>query len=226
MAPAATSDQFLRDGSNHRTDKYGGSVVNRVRFLREVSEAFVDVWGDLSEHLTPPVPARAPAQLTGVSVMISSILQTRHDVLPVVLRLTLGIVMFPHGAQKMLGWFGGPGFSGVITALQDHLGVPPFLTVLVIIAEFFGSLGLLAGLFTRVSALGIGAVMMGAILLQHLPFGFFMNWFGTQTGEGYEYHLLVIGIVLALVIRGGGAWSIDYFISRSPAHPPEPRTES
>lgn len=146
--------------------------------------------------------------------MIWRLLRTRHDVLPLVLRLTLGIVMFPHGAQKMLGWFGGPGFNGEIAALQEHLGLPPFLTTLVIVAEFFGSLGLLAGFLTRLSALGIGAVMVGAIFLQHLPFGFFMNWAGSQKGEGYEYHLLAIGIVLALVIRGGGAWSVDYFASR------------
>lgn len=158
--------------------------------------------------------------------MIWRLLRTRDEVLPLVLRITLGIVMFPHGAQKMLGWFGGPGFRGEITALQDHLGMPALLTTLVIVAEFFGSLGLLAGLFTRLSALGVGAVMLGAIFLVHIPFGFFMNWFGTQKGEGFEYHLLAIGIALALVIRGGGAWSIDYFVSRRHAQPLEPRTES
>jgi len=116
--------------------------------------------------------------------------------------------------QKMLGWFGGPGFSGEIAALQDHLGMPALLTVLVMVAEFCGSLGVLAGFLTRASALGIGAVMVGAIFLVHTPFGFFMNWFGTQKGEGFEYHLLVIGIALALVIRGGGAWSVDHSLSR------------
>lgn len=146
--------------------------------------------------------------------MLWRLLQTQNDVLPLVLRLTLGVVMFPHGAQKMLGWFGGPGFQSTISASQAQLGMPPFLTVLVIIAEFFGSLGLIAGFLTRLSALGIGAVMIGAIFLAHLPFGFFMNWAGDQKGEGYEYHLLAIGIALALIIRGGGAWSLDYFLSR------------
>jgi putative oxidoreductase len=142
------------------------------------------------------------------------LLQTRDDILPLVLRLTLGVVMFPHGAQKMLGWFGGPGFQGTISAMQAYSGIPPFVTTLVIVAEFFGSLGLIAGFLTRLSALGIGAVMVGAIFLAHLPFGFFMNWGGNQQGEGYEYHLLAIGLALALIIRGGGAWSLDYLLSR------------
>lgn len=146
--------------------------------------------------------------------MAWKILATPHDVAALVLRLTLGIVMFPHGAQKMLGWFGGPGFGGTLAVLQDAYGVPPILAVLVVVAEFFGSLGLLAGLLTRVAALGIGAVMVSAIVLAHLPFGFFMNWVGTQGGEGYEYHLLALGLVLALAIRGGGAWSVDYFLGR------------
>ncbi len=146
--------------------------------------------------------------------MFWKLLQTRNDVLPLILRLALGIVMFPHGAQKLLGWFGGPGFQSTIGAMQVQSGIPPFMTVLVIIAEFFGSLGLIAGFLTRVSALGIGAVMIGAIFLAHLQFGFFMNWSGTQKGEGYEYHLLAIGLALALIIRGGGAWSLDYFLSR------------
>jgi putative oxidoreductase len=145
--------------------------------------------------------------------MLWGLLQTRNDVVPLVLRLILGIVMFAHGAQKMLGWFGGPGFQDTITGMQAQ-GIPPFLTVLVVIAEFFGSLGLIAGFLTRLSALGIGTVMIGAIFLAHLPFGFFMNWGGTQKGEGFEYHLLAIGLALALIIRGGGAWSLDYLLSR------------
>ena len=146
--------------------------------------------------------------------MLWKLLRTPNDVVPLVLRLTLGIVMFPHGAQKMLGWFGGPGFGSTIAGMQAQPGIPAFVTVLVITAEFFGSLGLIAGFLTRLSAFGIGAVMTGAIFLAHLPFGFFMNWAGTQKGEGYEYHLLAIAMALALLIRGGGAWSLDYFFSR------------
>lgn len=146
--------------------------------------------------------------------MFYRLLQTRDDVLPLVLRLTLGIVMFPHGAQKMLGWFGGPGFQGEI-AFFGQMGIPAFITVLVIFAEFFGALGLIFGFLTRLAALGIGAVMAGAIFLAHLQFGFFMNWAGKQAGEGFEYHLLTIGLALALCIRGGGVWSLDHYLSRN-----------
>lgn len=126
-----------------------------------------------------------------------------------ILRLTLAIVIFPHGAQKTLGWFGGGGFSGTIDFFSGQLGIPAAIAVLVIAAEFLGSLGLLFGFLTRICALGIGAVMLGAVFMVHLPNGFFMNWMGTQQGEGFEYHLLVLGIVLALLVTGGGAASVD-----------------
>lgn len=125
-----------------------------------------------------------------------------------ILRLTLGIVIFPHGAQKLLGWFGGGGFSGTV-GFFESMGIPAAVTVLVIVAEFFGSLGLLVGFLTRICALGVGAVMLGAIFLVHAPNGFFMNWTGQQAGEGFEYHLLALGIVLALLVTGGGAASVD-----------------
>lgn len=126
-----------------------------------------------------------------------------------ILRLTLAIVIFPHGAQKALGWFGGGGFSGTIDFFSSQFGLPAAITVLVIAAEFLGSLGLLFGFLTRICALGIGAVMLGAVFMVHLPNGFFMNWMGTQQGEGYEFHLLALGIVLALLVTGGGAASVD-----------------
>jgi putative oxidoreductase len=130
-----------------------------------------------------------------------------------VLRLTLGLVMFPHGAQKLLGWYGGFGFSGTLGFFTETMHLPWLIAFLIIIGEFFGSLGLLAGLLTRFSAASIGIIMLGAIALVHLPNGFFMNWFGKQTGEGYEYHLLVIGIALALIVTGAGRWSVDQMIA-------------
>ncbi|HSN56570.1 MAG TPA: DoxX family protein [Candidatus Sulfomarinibacteraceae bacterium] len=141
--------------------------------------------------------------------MLRTILHTDDDAAALVLRVMLAVVIFPHGAQKLLGWFGGNGFSGTMTFFTDTMGIPWILALLVIVAEFFGSLGLLAGFLTRVAALGIGMVMTGAIFMVHLPHGFFMNWNGNQAGEGFEYHLLVLAIVLALLIRGGGAWSVD-----------------
>jgi putative oxidoreductase len=125
------------------------------------------------------------------------------------LRLTLAAVLFPHGAQKLLGWFGGYGFSGARSFLTGQVGLSGFLAVGIILLEFFGPILLLLGLFTRPVALAVIGLMIGAIVTVHWPNGFFMNWSGVQAGEGFEYHLLVIGIALALVIKGGGMLSID-----------------
>jgi putative oxidoreductase len=141
--------------------------------------------------------------------MWKNLLRTDSDIVPLILRLTLGIVMFPHGAQKVLGWFGGNGFAGTMQFFTATLGIPWTLALLVVIAEFFGSLALIAGFLTRLSAFGIGAVMLGAIAMVHWPHGFFMNWSGQQAGEGFEFHLLAIGIAIALMIKGGGTASVD-----------------
>lgn len=121
--------------------------------------------------------------------------------------------MFPHGAQKLLGWYGGFGFSGTMGFFTETMHLPWLIAFLIIIGEVFGSLGLLVGFLTRFSAASIGVIMMGAITMVHLPNGFFMNWFGKQAGEGYEYHLLVIGIAVALLITGAGRWSVDQVIA-------------
>jgi putative oxidoreductase len=131
-----------------------------------------------------------------------------------ILRLTLGIVMFPHGAQKMLGWFGGFGFGGTMGYFTEKLGLPWIIAFLVVVAEFFGSLGLIAGFLTRLNAASLIVIMLGAITMAHLPHGFFMNWFGQQQGEGYEFHLLVIGIAAALLFTGAGRWSVDREIAK------------
>jgi putative oxidoreductase len=142
------------------------------------------------------------------------LLNTDRDYGILILRLTLGIVFFPHGAQKLLGWFGGSGLSGTLDHFTQQMGLPLAVAALVIAAEFLGSLGLIVGFLTRIAALGIASVMAGAIFLVHLPFGFFMNWFGNKAGEGFEFHLLAIGMALALMIRGGGAASLDLLLSR------------
>src|SRR5262249_48604426 len=118
------------------------------------------------------------------------------------------IVFFAHGAQKMLGWFGGPGFSGTMQFFSQ-MGVPNLFAFLAVAAEFFGGLGLLVGFLGRVAALGIIIDMLVAVALVHLPNGFFMNWTGTQKGEGFEYHLLAIAVGLAVLIKGSGAMSVD-----------------
>ena len=144
--------------------------------------------------------------------MLEWLVATHGDVVPLVLRLTLAVVMFAHGAQKALGWFGGDGLRGTLDSLRKS-GVSSPVAVLAIMAEFLGPLGLAVGLLTRVAALGIAAVMLGAILTVHGRHGFFMNWYGNQQGEGFEYHVLTIGLAVALVLNGAGVWSLDAVIA-------------
>jgi putative oxidoreductase len=146
--------------------------------------------------------------------MLQTILSTERDFAPTMLRLGLGVMMFAHGAQKVLGWFGGPGFQATMQGMTAGLGIPPLFAVLAIGAEFVGGLALIFGLFGRVAALAIGIEMIVAGGLVHLKNGFFMNWTGQQAGEGFELHILVIAMALALVIRGSGAWSVDALMSR------------
>ena len=135
-----------------------------------------------------------------------------------IIRVTLGAVMFPHGAMKLLGWFGGIGVSPTLEAFSHLYHIPAFLALLVIAAESLGSLSLIAGFATRLCAFGIFCDMIGAVYLVHWPNGFFMNWFGNQHGEGFEYHLLVIGMAFALMITGGGGLSLDALIAPKPYH--------
>jgi Predicted membrane protein len=144
---------------------------------------------------------------------MKKIFNTSNDVALTTLRLVLGVVFFAHGAQKMLGWFGGYGFHGTVGYLTHKEGLPAPVAVLVIFVEFFGGLGLIVGLLTRIAALGIGGEMIGAVLMVHLQNGFFMNWAGNQKGEGFEYHLLAIAISGALLLRGAGAFSVDRILS-------------
>ncbi len=138
---------------------------------------------------------------------------TSNDIALTILRLVLGVVFLAHGAQKMLGCFGGFGFHATM-GFFTNMGMPAPVAFLVICTEFFGGLGLIVGLLTRIAALGIGVEMIGAIFMVHLQNGFFMNWFGTQKGEGFEYHLLVIAMSAALLLRGAGAFSLDRGLSK------------
>ncbi|TKB69313.1 MAG: DoxX family protein [Nitrospira sp.] len=131
-----------------------------------------------------------------------------------ILRVGLGVVLFAHGAQKLFGWFGGNGFDGTMGFFTQNMGLPWLVAFLVIIGESFGSLGLIAGFFTRFTAASFIVIMIGAIATVHWPQGFFMNWVGQQQGEGFEYHLLVIAMSAALVLVGGGKWALDGVIAR------------
>lgn len=148
----------------------------------------------------------------------SRILQTNpNDKIATLLRVALAVVLFPHGAQKVLGWFGGHGFAASMGSFTHGMHIPAFFAFCAIMAEFAGALGAFTGFLTRIATFGIFVEMLVAVFLVHAPNGFFMNWFGGQRGEGFEYHILVLAISLALMIRGGGAVSVDGVLSRSSA---------
>jgi putative oxidoreductase len=146
--------------------------------------------------------------------MIRKLFATDDNSATVILRVVLGVIFFAHGAQKMLGWFGGYGFSGTMGFFTSTMHIPAPLAFLAIAAEFFGSLGLILGFLTRIAAFGIAVNMVVAVGMVHSAFGFFMNWTGQQKGEGFEYHLLALAVTAFLMIRGAGAFSIDRTLAR------------
>lgn len=137
------------------------------------------------------------------------ILKTESSWGALVARLTLGIILFPHGAQKMLGWFGGYGFSGTLDGLVNQMHLPKIVAIAVILIEFFGSIFLITGLASRLWSLAFIGLFSGIIITTQLEFGFFMNWYGTQAGEGFEFSLLIIGIAAVVMILGSGKYALD-----------------
>jgi len=146
--------------------------------------------------------------------MVRRLMKTSDDLTVMLLRLVLGVVFFAHGAQKALGWFGGFGFNGTMGFFTQQMHIPAPFAFLAIAAEFLGGMGLILGLLGRVAAFGIACNMVVAIFMIHRHFGFFANWYGTQKGEGFEYHLLAIAIALAIMAKGSGALSLDRALVR------------
>jgi len=146
--------------------------------------------------------------------IMKKIFQTNESNASTIIRIVLGVILFPHGAQKMLGWFGGYGFSGTMSFLTDTAGLPWIIAFFVIAIEFFGAIALLFGFATRIVAAGIISLFTGIIATSHFQNGFFMNWYGNLKGEGFEFHLLIIGMAIALLVSGAGKWSIDYALQK------------
>jgi putative oxidoreductase len=145
--------------------------------------------------------------------MFRKLFSTDNDLTLTLLRLVLGVVFFAHGAQKMLGWFGGYGFTGTLGFFTQQMHIPTVFAALAIFTEFFGALGLILGLLSRIAAFGITVEMVVAALLVHVSNGLFMNWSGAQKGEGFEYHLLAIAMALVILVKGAGALSVDRALS-------------
>lgn len=142
------------------------------------------------------------------------LIQTNNDFALTFARIALGSMIVAHGSQKLLGLFGGYGFAGTMNFMTSQMGIPALFAFLAIVAEFFGGLGLITGTLSRVSAFGVGTTLAVAMVKVHLANGFFMNWFGSQKGEGIEFFILALGLAAAVMIRGGGALSVDGFVSK------------
>ena len=146
--------------------------------------------------------------------MLKKLIQTDRDYLLSIVRAVLGVVFFAHGAQKVLGWFGGYGFNASLGGME-HMGIPAPLAFLAIMAEFACGLGLILGLLSRVAAFGLFVEMVVAVAKFHGANGLFMNWMGNQKGEGFEYHLLALALLAIVMLRGAGALSLDRLIATS-----------
>ena len=146
--------------------------------------------------------------------MFRKLISTGNDCPATMLRIASGIVFFAHGAQKMLGWFHGAGFSATMAGMSRGYHIPEPLVILPIFAEFFGGIGLLIGFLTRVAAFGLICDMVVAVWLVHWQNGFFMNWGGRQKGEGIEFHILAIAMLVFTMIRGAGSLSVDGYLTK------------
>ena len=157
----------------------------------------------IQQILTPPRASTLPA-------LARTLIRTTSDTGATIARTALALILFPHGAQHALGWFGGYGFRATHAWMTQTLGFPAPLAALAIVIELLAPLALLVGLGSRLAAVGLAGLMAGAIST-HLPSGFFMNWFGRlPTGqEGFEYHLLVLALCAVVVVKGSGALSLD-----------------
>ncbi len=146
--------------------------------------------------------------------LVQKLLKTHPNIGFSIARLTLGLVILPHGSQKLLGLFGGYGYEATIDFFTTQMGLPSFVSFSIIMIEFFGAISLILGLFSRFWAFALTGMFMGIIYTTQLEHGFFMNWFGNQAGEGYEYSLLIIGLALTIINNGSGKWSLDNVISK------------
>ena len=155
--------------------------------------------------------------------MSHRLLRTTDSPGPALARVTLALIFFPHGAQHVLGWFGGYGFHGTLQWMTGTLGFPAPLATVALVIELVAPFALLAGFGGRVAALGLVGLMLGA-LTTHVSNGFFMNWFGNLPAgqEGYEYHILAMALAGTVALQGSGAWSVDRVLGRRAAAAPAP----
>src|SRR3954465_12860988 len=138
----------------------------------------------------------------------------RFELTLTITRLVVGFSVLAHGVQKLFGWFGGYGFNGTMGFFTETIGLPYVIGLIIIIAESFGMVALIAGFLTRFLSVSVALIMLGAILTTHGQFGYFMNWSGTLKGEGFEYHILLIALAMVNAINGAGYYAIDNWLGR------------
>ena len=146
--------------------------------------------------------------------MWKRIIQSGNEPTLFILRIVLGIVMLGHGLQKTFGWFEGFGWTNTIKYFTQQVGLPSFLGAIIILIESLGAVLLIIGLAGRINAALMFIVIAGAFFVDHLPNGFFMNWYGTHKGEGYEFDILFWGIAIVIIIKGSGKWSVDKWLQK------------
>lgn len=143
---------------------------------------------------------------------MEALLATDASLSLMILRLVLGVIFFAHGAQKVLGWYGGYGLKGTV-GYMTSLGLPLPMAYLVCFFEFIGGIGLMLGFLARLSALAVGIVMVGAISTVHWQHGFFINWeLKPGKGHGIEANLAFLAMALAVFLQGAGSLSLDRWL--------------
>lgn len=147
-----------------------------------------------------------------MKTIVKNIIQTQQSTAALLVRIVLGLVIFSHGAQSMVGWFGGTGFTNTMYYLTSIMQLPYIVALSVILLQFFGAILIILGVLVRPVALAVSGMFLGMILTVHFDHGFFMNWFGNKSGEGYEYHILVLALCATLVIEGAGRLSVDHLL--------------
>src|ERR1700674_5403567 len=167
--------------------------------------------GRSAKEASTPLSGKAP------DFYDQNTLQTDSDYVYTFLRIIAGIIVFPYGMQKLFGWSGAPGFGapGIKASLEQITArnIPKFIAWLIIIGQSFGSIALMSGFLGRIAAGGLFIIFTGALIV-HLPDGWTLNWFGTKKGEGIEYFVLLLSLLLVIVLKGSGALSVDLWLTR------------
>lgn len=197
---------------------YKGRVYDVSQIFQNGEHAGIQAGIDLSEALAKsPHDESIFSKVPEVGVVVTErsccqkLLAVTEQKADLLLRIGLGTVFFAHGAQKLMGWFGGFGWSGTMVFFTQNLGIPAFFAGLAILTEFFGGLAILLGLCTRLAGLGLALTMLVAMFKVHWANGFFLN---PQGGDGIEYTFVLFWLAAYFAVKGAGRISLDALLAR------------